>query len=316
MKIAPAARVQSDREVTQLTDYGPLKDLVGAYGGPYKSSGLNLIHRPSSAKTPTPGMPSGATSVLQVSEILENLRFLDAPGILGVPVNRGSFQQGDVTLVPVFYEQYVEDKAVPETLANLASGAGVIHNESGMWLLQPVTNDQPAVVQRLAVIPHGVAFIAEGTYSTVTGAPVIPPVSAVPFKTDTGEKLPTPSLTASATGTARLPQTLPATVTQEVLDDPNTLLRNAIKGKNITSTVVLSVDSDNGGVSNTGFLKKNAVCTRVRSTFYIETVNLWGFSSPQIQYFQEVFLEFGGVTYPHITVATLGRDPLPSPVVI
>jgi hypothetical protein len=54
----------------------------------------------------------------------------------------------------------------------------------------------------------------------------------------------------------------------------------------------------------------------MRSTFYIETVSGWFGPQTQIQYFQEVFLEFGGITYPHVTVATMTRDPLPTPVVI
>jgi hypothetical protein len=299
----------------------PLAAFAGAYGG-YNSSGLNAIFRPNSTATPT-NLPKPVTSnnILQLSVIRESLRFLTAPGLLGVPVNRGSGSQGDITLVPIFYDQYVEDINIPQTLQGLAAGDSVIHQEVGMWTVQPATNDSGPRVQRLSSIQHGVSIVAEGTYIGITGKPTIPPVSMVPFVTASGAKLVAPALQAAAQGTARLPQD-PATlatygITQAVLDDPNKLLRDKIASQNITSTTVVEVDTNLGGVVNTGFLQKNAVCTRMRATFYIETVDMgWFGTGPQIQYFQEVFLEFGGVTYPHVTVATMTHDPFPTPVVI
>jgi hypothetical protein len=303
-----------------MTD-NPLAAFLGAFGG-YNSSGLNVIFRPNSTTTPT-NLPKAVASnnILQLSVIRESMRFLNAPGLLGVPVNRGSGSQGDITLIPVFYDQYVEDINIPQTLASVAAGASVIHQEVGMWMVQPATNDGPARVQRLSNIQHGVSLVAEGSYQTITGKPTIPPVSLVPYTTATGAKLAAPALVAAAQGTARLPQD-PATltkygITQAILDDPNKLLRDKIASQTITSTIVLQVDTANGGVVNTGFLQKNAVCTGMRATFYIETVDMgWFGTGPQIQYFQEVFLEFGGVTYPHVTVATMTHDPLPTPVII
>jgi hypothetical protein len=299
----------------------PLAAFLGAYGG-YNSTGLNAIFRPNSTTTPTKlATPVASNNILQLSVIRESLRFLNAPGLLGVPVNRGGGSQGDITLVPVFYDQYVEDINIPQTVGSVAAGASVIHQEVGMWMLQPATNDDAPRVQRLSSIQHGVALVAEGSYTTIKGKPTIPPVSMVPYETSTGAPVKAPSLQAAAAGTARLPQN-PATlakygITQAVLDDPNKLLRDKIAAQNITSTVVMQVDTDNGGVVNTGFLQKNAACTRMRATFYIETVDMgWLGVGPQIQYFQEVFLEFGGVTYPHVTVATMTHDPLPTPVVI
>lgn len=300
----------------------PLAAFAGPYGG-YNSSGLNAIFRPNSTATPTKlPTPVDSNNILQLSVIRESLRFLNAPGLLGVPVNRGSGSQGDITLTPVGYVQYVEDINIPQTVSSVAAGASVIHEETGMWMVQPATNDSGARVQRLSTIQHGVALVAEGSYTTIIGGkPVIPPVSMTPFVTATKQPLIMPALQAAAHGTARLPQD-PATlaqygITQAVLDDPNKLLRDKISGQNITSTVVLQVDTGEGGVVNSRFLKENAVCTRMRSTFYIETVDMgWLGTGPQIQYFQEVFLEFGGVTYPHVTVATMTHDPLPTAVVI
>lgn len=299
----------------------PLAAFAGPYGG-YNSSGMNAIFRPNSTATPTKlPTPVDSNNILQLSVIRESMRFLNAVGLLGVPVNRGGGSQGDITLYPVQYVQYVEDINIPQTVSSVAAGASVIHEETGTWMVQPATNDSGPRVQRLSTIQHGVALVAEGSYTTIKGKPTIPPVSMVPFTTADKSPLVMPSLQAAAQGTARLPQD-PATlakygITQAVLDDPNKLLRDKISGQNITSTVVLQVDTDADGVANSKFLKRNAVCTRMRATFYIETVDMgWLGTGPQIQYFQEVFLEFGGVTYPHVTVATMTHDPLPTPVVI
>jgi hypothetical protein len=305
-----------------MTDYGPLSAFTGDYGG-IQSSGLNAIFRPNSAVTPTL-LPTPVTSpnILQLSRIRESLRFLNTPGLLGVPVNRGSGNQGDIALVPIFYDQYVEDTAIPDTPANLSIGAAIIHQEVGMWVLQPATDDEAASVVRQGSIAHGASFVAEGTYTTIQGQPTIPAVSMVPFMTDTGQPVSMPSLQAGAQGTARLPQDLTSfikagTITQAILDDPNTLLRSVVTPQKIITTTVVAVDTGNGGPSNTRFLKENALCTRMRATFYIETLDLGILGQwPQIQYFQEVFLQFGGITYPHVTVATLTRDPFPTPILI
>jgi hypothetical protein len=303
-----------------MTD-NPIAAFLGAYGG-YNSSGLNAIFRPNSTVTPTKlPTPVASNNILQLSVIRESLRFINAPGLLGVPVNRGSGTQGDVTLTPVFYDQYVEDINIPQTLASVAAGTSIIHQEVGIWMVQPATNDSGPSVQRFSNIQHGVSLVAEGTYQSMAGAPSIPPVSLVPFTTDGGRPLTPQSLQAAAQGTARLPQD-PATlaqygITQAVLDDPNKLLRDKLATQKITATTVLQVETADDGVANSKFLKENAKCTGMRSTFYIETVDMgWFGTGPQIQYFQEVFLEYGGVTYPHVTVATMTHDPLPTPVVL
>src|SRR6202042_30466 len=112
-------------------------------------------------------------------------------------------------------------------------------------------------------------------------------------------------------------------ITQAILNDPNTLLRSQIAKQKISSTTIITLDTQpaaslaGGGVTNTAFLLSNAECTRVRSTWYLETLDLGLLGKwPQIQYTQEVFLDFDGITFPHITVATLQIDPLPPPLVL
>lgn len=315
----------------------PLAAFTGTYGGPSNSSGLNAIFRPQS--TQTPSLPGGSPNILELNVVHELLTFINSPGELGVPVNRGSVQ-GDITLMPVFYDHYVQDAAIPNNPANVKAGKAIIHQEVGMWLLSPATTDpaEQPTVQRLGSLPHGVAFNMQGTYTTIAGPPTIPPMNTAdaevpngitPFVTGSNPPVlvPMPSLTAAASGTARLPQDLTSyikagTITQAILDDPNSLLRAAIANQNITSTTILSVDTNpapplvGGGVTNSAFLLSNATCTRARCTFYIETVKGVLGTHPQIQYSQEVLLQFGGITYPHMTVATLTRDPLPPPLVL
>lgn len=100
------------------------------------------------------------------------------------------------------------------------------------------------------------------------------------------------SLTASNTDTPRLPQDLTkfiaaGTITQGILTDPNTLLRNANIGKTIIKTIVFTVSTTpaspelGGGTANIAFLLgtavgpnagPNASAVQMTATFWIETV--------------------------------------------
>lgn len=94
------------------------------------------------------------------------------------------------------------------------------------------------------------------------------------------------------------------------------VLRAAIAGQHITATTMLHVTSTDapvpgGGTANTAFLKggaqgPNAVAASVNATFWLET--LQGQPAPtQLQYAQTVLLNFNGLSWPHITVATLHK---------
>jgi hypothetical protein len=241
----------------------------------------------------------------------------------------------------------------------------------------------------MASIPHGTTILAQGTFSTLPGAPIIPVAPITPFATQpAGTHLPPPgpgftfpSQTAAAQGTARIPQDLTpfisaGTITQAMLADPNTLLRNHNNGLTITSTTVISISTAptsplfGGGTDNIAFLLgtpaavttpqtagENAQTIQMTATFWIETVEhsiiippwipgrpplvlkpettqstlpLPTFSvrppvaienarvikvfSNQIQYSQTVMLNFNGLTWPHVSVATLvpaGSLPVP-----
>ena len=104
-------------------------------------------------------------------------------------------------------------------------------------------------------------------------------------------------------------------ITQQMVNDPNSVLRAAIAGQNITSTVRLEVSTEpkpvlGGGVANTAFLEAgdepNAATSVVTSTFWLEKLDNETQPS-QLQYTQTVLLDFDGVSWPHVTVATLRR---------
>jgi hypothetical protein len=68
-----------------------------------------------------------------------------------------------------------------------------------------------------------------------------------------------------------------------------------------------------GGTANIAFLTgakdgPNAVTARVSATFWLET--LQGDTEPrQLQYSQLVLLNFNTLSWPHVTVATLQKQP-------
>src|SRR5262249_47562452 len=109
-------------------------------------------------------------------------------------------------------------------------------------------------------------------------------------------------------------------VTQEMVNDPNSVLRDAIKNQNIvshieikisTSTAAVHPPSEGGGISNIAFLqgadrKPNAEAAQMDASFWIEIIeDGGGAQSLQLQYSQLVLLNFNQLSWPHVSVATL-----------
>jgi hypothetical protein len=346
---------------------GPLADFVGTFSG----TGFNTIFRPNNPVTPTP-LPNPlnppADNVLELNLTSETLSFSNA---LGSVPNRGE-EQGDIFLNGVPYLQTINDITVPTQPVG-------IHFEPGLWIAVPKTQvpAEGPTVARLASIPHGTTVEAQGTFSTIAGAPTIPPTSITPFPIgNPGGPITFASQTAADSNTSRIPQDLSAfitagTITQAILDDPNTLLRNHLTGQNIISTTTIVINTTSaslagGGTDNIAFLlgntavnptKANAAAVQMEAVFWIETVEhvitvppykptyppltiqapTGGAGQPvprfqvhpptplsepvqlavqttQIQYSQKVFLNFKGLTWPHVSVATLvPSDPIPVP---
>jgi hypothetical protein len=280
---------------------GPLVNFVGRW----KGGGFNTIFRPdntksaSSMKLPKP-LPPG-DNLLELNLTSEALTFSKS---LGSVPNRGLATQADAFLNGVPYLQVINDVTTP-------GHAVGIHVEPGVWMMVPATTapaEGPTLV-RMASIPHGTTLEAQGTFSTAPGKPKIPAVDITPFSTP-ANGIPTdpqprvvpkfPSQTATSNNTARIPQDLSAfiaagTLTQAMLDDPNSLLRDQISNQTILETITISVSTQpasppvipgaptfGGGTDNIAFLlgdgaqpvaaKPNAQVLQMTATFWIETV--------------------------------------------
>lgn len=363
---------------------GPLAAFVGTWSG----HGFNTIFRPDSQKTPTvlPTPVAGSDNVLELNLTSETLTF--SPSLGSVP-NRGSLQQPDAFLNGVPYLQVINDVTTPGQVTG-------IHVEPGLWMIVPPTTipQEGQTLVRMASIPHGTTIEAQGTSTIINGAPNIPSVDITPFPTPAAGIPPGPvppgtikfpSQTATNQGTPRIPQDLTSfiasgTITQAILDDPNSILRTIISKQKISATTVISIATNpvaplfGGGTDNIAFLtgdpqvtlthpltppppKPNAQTLQMTATFWIETVEhtilvpIFKLGQPplllkapadspgqavptfsvappfeiteprqitvrstQIQYSQVVMLNFNGLTWPHVSVATLvPSDPVSVP---
>jgi hypothetical protein len=263
---------------------GPL----AAFSGNFAGNGFNTIFRPDNTVTPTVlPIPVTSDNILELNLTQESLSF--SPSLGAVP-NRGTNPQGDIFLNGVPYLQAVTD------ITNPLSPTG-IHVEPGIWIIVPATNapQEGVTLARMASIPHGTTIEAQGTSTTIAGPPTIPAVSITPFTTVGGIPQPFASQTATNAGTPRIPQDLTSfiaagTITQAMLTDPNTLLRNHIAGEKITSTTIISISTKpaeplfGGGADNIAFLlgddgtplptRPNAQTLQMQATFWIETVEI------------------------------------------
>jgi len=345
---------------------GPLTAFVGDWVG----NGFNTIFRPDSTATPTvlptpvPPSPLPRDNILELNLTSESLSF--SPSLGSVP-NRGTAAQSDIFLNGVPYLQTINDITI--------HGESVgIHVEPGIWIHVPATT-VPGLdesITRMASIPHGATIEAQGTSLSVAGPPTIAPVDITPFTIGSSplKKITFPSQTASNPATLRIPQDLGpfitrGTITQAMLDDPNSLLRGHISKQKIINTTAIIISTApppppqslpfGGGVDNIAFLlgqadasAPNAKAQQMTAIFWIETVEevirvppykvgrppilikakpsapgqrvpTFSVTPPfdlekerqitvtftQIQYTQTVFLNFAGLTWPHVSVNTL-----------
>jgi hypothetical protein len=282
----------------------PLGRLAGLLGR-WQGTGFNVIWRPH--------QDNG--HFLQLNLTSERIQFTEIPG--AIP-NRGLLQK-DIDMFGLTYLQDISDR-------NLGAG---LHIEPGLWVNIPATTvpEVPPSVARLASIPHGTTIVAQGRTRRDAGPPTIAKTSIVPFGVGTDPTKPDnlidfPERDLSQATDFRTPPAGLVGITQKLVDDPTVALRAAIKDQTILSTITLDVTTAHkpilgGGTANTAFLQgdakgadPNANATRVTSTFWIETVR-GAAGEPdfhQLQYVQNVTLDFAGISWPHITVGTLGSD--------
>ena len=255
------------------------------------------------------GDPPNQDRFLELNLTEETLQFTRIPG--AIP-NRGLLQS-DINLFGVTYLQQITDRILK---------AG-IHAEPGVWATVPVTTDpkEATSVVRMGSIPHGTTINAQGTALTVAGGPDIKPNNINPFPIgNPGGAKPFPEQTLATATKFRFPQPPQLSqIPQSIVDNPNSVLTDAIKGQKITKTVVLIIDTTpvaplvGGGTDNISFLVgtndgPNALAAEMSAIFWIETVEDPG-KPPflQLQYTQTVKLNFNKLTWPHVSVATLRK---------
>ena len=268
---------------------GPLSAFVGDWVG----NGFNTIFRPDSAATPTtlpnpvPPPPPPRDNILELNLTSESLSF--SPRLGSVP-NRGTGAQPDAFLNGVPYLQTINDITI--------HGESVgIHVEPGIWIHVPATTipQLGETVTRMASIPHGTTIEAQGLVDPAKpGPPTIASVDITPSVTGSNpvKKVPFASQTASNPNTPRIPQDLGpfitrGTITQAMLNDPNSLLRDHISKQNIVSTTTIFISTAppppvglfGGGTDNIAFLlgqaaatAPNAQAAQMTAVFWIETV--------------------------------------------
>lgn len=294
---APTHEIRAATAHTETGDrLGPLRDLPGFWEG----SGFSLTARPNFSG----GSPNGF--FLQLNMIRETMEFT----AIGSPVvNRGSLQR-DIALYGVTYLQRVTDSATGSAL----------HIEPGMFLNIPATDVPPAeaAVARLCTIPHGNSVCAVGVSieEMLEGTPSVPPSNTVPFGIG-GEAPPQGTPNPYVEYNLGSPceyrtYPLPPGLTQQLIDDPNTLLRTTLQkqvdqGYRFSKRVLLITQTGSEqGIGNIPFIQKNADATFVHSVFAIQSVTSpSGEDFLQLQYGQTVLLNFRGMSFPHVTCATL-----------
>ncbi len=277
---------------------GVLANFVGEFAG----TGFNTIFRPNSRAPTTTTFPKPVNpvpptppseNVLELNLTSETLSFA---GSLGRVPNRGLEGQNDIFLNGVPYTQSISDVTNPDT--GKGDGAAIpIHFEPGLWMNIPATSNTPELagsLTRMASIPHGTTINAQclAPTTSIPGRPTIPPTSMTPFVIGSSppKLIPFAAQTATNGDAPRIPQDLSkfieaGTITQAILNDPNTVLRDALDGQTITKTVTFTVSSNpaapefGGGTGNIAFLEgdakavnPNANAVQVEAQFWIETV--------------------------------------------
>jgi hypothetical protein len=270
---------------------GPLAGLPGTWTG----AGFNVIWRPKHGTD---------DHFLQLNLTHEHLVF---NAIGGLVPNRG-LKQGDIEISGVRYLQQISDGSEfpPPT------GGGALHIEPGFWLNVPATTapKAPASIVRLASIPHGTSVLAQGVAQQIAGLPPISPVDITPFTIgNVQEKVPFPGESTLTHPSALRNKPLAHGITQRLVNNPNVLLSDRLAGQTIVQTTVLHVQTrviDKGGIRNIPFLESNAAARLLDAIFRIERVkHPDGTTFLQLQYTQQLVLDFNGLSWPHVSVANL-----------
>jgi hypothetical protein len=278
---------------------GPLARLEGTW----KGHGFNTIWRPHH-----PANPQDRFLELNLTD--ETLVFTRING----PIPNRGLAMPDINMHGLTYMQQISQSS---------DGAG-LHIEPGIWAIVPATSDpnEQITVVRMASIPHGTVMLAQGETPQVipTGPPHLFDNDIIPFTIgNPSAKVDFPERDLSTPTPFRF---VSPGVTQDIVDNPNKVLQNAIQGQTINGRTFIRITTlhtpvKGGGTANTAFLASsgnppggNANAAEVDATFWIETVAGSGGNPDflQLQYTQLVLLNFNGLSWPHVSVATLVKQ--------
>ncbi len=309
--------------ITTALQLGPLASLAGSWRG----KGFNTIWRPDNQSAEPMKSPNAVIRrFLELNKTSETLDFHVIPG--AVP-NRGLNPQSDLMLYGLHYLQRVTDANPPDFDTSgqaLHIEPGFFMNVPA----SQVPPNGPTIV-RLASIPHGVTVVMQGATPTTvqTGAPTIPgiyPISGLPVFSPASPALglgiqPTELMSPAGIGRTTV-LSPPATaehivpevdITKDVagsqsnapwspgagyppeyqgyINDPNSVLRDAIAGQDILGFI--QIDLSTVGVSDSignipflglsdpdlassptaaGNVQHNAFVHSATATFWIEWV--------------------------------------------
>ncbi|MGO9029685.1 MAG: heme-binding protein [Acidimicrobiales bacterium] len=278
-----------------LDSLGLLAELPGHWEG----HGFNSIARPDKHVD--------KPFLLELNSTTETLDFT---AINGNMPNRGSAEP-DIDRHGVHYLQQVGDRATDTG----------IHIEPGSWLHVPPADD-PTVSDRTpvhqATIPPGDSVVAKSTAAaTLPAGPTTDPVGPAPYSgyvpaLSTSPTTPVVDVEHLAPFMAEplspfLPDGLvPATT----INSPALVLAEEIRGEAFVDMVVLVISTTQvGGDVNIPFVTQTGEAVQLDAIFWIETVRhpVVG-DLLQLQYVQRIVLDFAGIQWPHISVATLHKQ--------
>lgn len=274
---------------SSLKHLGPLQDLIGTWVG---GTGWNVM-----------AIPVGASDFEVVAQPMdETIRFW--PVGAAAPNHGGTDEE---FVYGLKYEQVVWDSQSNQPL----------HTETGLWLIPSDSPKQPtppkgSQVSRLMSVPHGNTVLMTGPWATVKGGPIID---------DNESSLPHPPGKPKATvpGTTEkykakensFQKDFPgANIIKINKNLSATLKAQKQAGQSVVETTALLVNTaPDGGITNFPFITNHTDTTKMTSIFWIEKMrNKDGSMFMQLQYTQNISLEFHGLVWPHMDVNTLVKQ--------
>ncbi len=270
--------------ITTALQLGPLASLVGSWRGP----GFNAIWRPDNIQPPA---NSAIHRFLELNLTNDSFEFRVIPG--AVP-NRGFNNQADLELYGLHYLQRTSDADQPPF--STAGQALHIEPGLFMNVPGSLANNNQATIVRMGSIPHGTTVLMQGPNpgaEVTSGSPTIPALTPFanfpgvqPFTTTAGLGIQPVSIAPTTQASPGPPPVAAVTYGEEhvvpenqdtaadaafpasqsngpfpaefqgFVNDPNSVLRDAIAGQTILGFIQINLSADGvgQGIENIPFL--------------------------------------------------------------